>query len=67
MLETPSSQEMKGQHEEVSLTVHVKTDKFAEEIKPVSLERSILTNVNVHLDDFFFFFKLTLLTKDRNI
>lgn len=31
----------KDQHEEVSLTVHVKTDKFAKEIKPVSLERSI--------------------------
>lgn len=44
---------MKGQREEVSLTIHVKTDKLAEDIKPVSLERSILTNVNVHLDDFF--------------
>lgn len=44
-----------GQREEVSLTIHVKTDKFAKEIKPVSLERSVLTNVNIHLDyDFFF-------------
>lgn len=44
-----------GQREEVSLTIRVKTDKFAKEIKPVSLERAILTNVNVHLDNFFFF------------
>lgn len=29
------------QHEEVSLTIHARADKFAKEIKPVSLERSI--------------------------
>lgn len=31
-----------GRHQEVSLTIHVRASKFAREIKPVSLERSIL-------------------------
>lgn len=34
---------VEDQHEEVFLTIHVKTDKFAKEIKPVGLGRPILT------------------------
>lgn len=49
---TPSSQEMKTGTN--YLWPFMLKDKFAKEMKPVSLERSILTNVNVHLDDFFF-------------
>ena len=53
------------QHEEMSFPFDVKTVKFAKEIKPVSLKRSILTNANTYLD----LEKkknLTLPTKDRN-
>lgn len=48
---TPASQATQGQCEETSFTIDVKTDKFAKEIKPVCLERSILTNANSYLAD----------------
>lgn len=59
--------QVKGERAKNVSNCSLEKEKFDKELQPFSLERSILMIVNVYLDVFFFFFKLTFLTKNRNI